>query len=102
MLQGIDLRTANDTASKEFAPNKDLFSVPSRSIIDSSINLWSYASIPIIIEEISLFILFTAFCTPLPEYLSLLIPSDWLVLNLPSLNSIASFDPVLAPDGTDE
>ena len=84
------LADASDTPRIAFAPNLDLFCVPSKLIRLLSILVWSLTSVPIRVLLISLFTLFTAFKTPLPLY---------LLLSL-SLNSAASYSPVEAPDGT--
>ena len=84
------LADARDTPRIAFAPNLDLFFVPSKSIIMLSILVWSLTSVPMRILLISSFTFLTAFKTPLPLN---------LLLSL-SLNSAASYSPVEAPDGT--
>jgi hypothetical protein len=49
-----------------FAPNLDLLSVPSSSIMVRSTNACSDASSPMIASQISVLTFSTAFCTPLP------------------------------------
>ena len=58
--------TAHDTARMALAPSRDLFSVPSRSIIVRSIKACSDASRPMIASQISVLTCSTAFCTPFP------------------------------------
>ena len=82
--------TAIDTASIALAPSRDLFSVPSRSISVRSKKACSQASRPSTASEISVLMNSTALSTPLPRYR----------LMSPSRSSIASRDPVEAPDGT--
>ena len=84
------LATASDTPSIAFAPSLPLFSVPSRFIINLSIDTWSVTSISKISGAITLFTLSTAFNTPFLAYL----------FGSPSLSSTASCSPVDAPDGT--
>src|SRR5207302_660423 len=83
--------TAIDTAKIAFAPNLDLFPVPSSSIIFRSIARCRLTSIPTISRAISSFTLATALVSPIPPYL----------LASLSRNSNASCDPVEAPLGTD-
>ncbi len=83
------LAQAIDTASIAFAPSFDLSFVPSAFIIAASIAYISEASIPVMVSAITVFILFTAFSTPLPRYLPL----------SPSRSSSASNSPVDAPEG---
>jgi hypothetical protein len=73
-----------------FAPNFDLFSVPSNSIIISSRLIWSKTLFPINASRKTVFTFSQAFNTPFPtkRFLS------------PSRNSTASCIPVEAPEGT--
>src|SRR6478752_3215610 len=72
------------------APRRDLFSVPSRSMSTRSRYDCSETSRPRIASQISVFTWSTAFCTPLPKKRCL----------SPSRSSIASREPVEAPEGT--
>src|SRR3984885_5804391 len=81
---------ASDTARIAFAPSRDLFAVPSRSIRISSIFTCSVGSMPPIASKISPSTLLIAFCTPLP-------PNRAGSL---SRSSTASCAPVEAPEGT--
>src|SRR5258706_9842776 len=72
------------------APRRDLFSVPSSSISTRSMCACSETSRPRIASQISVFTWSTAFCTPLPKKRC----------GSPSRSSIASREPVEAPDGT--
>ena len=83
------LALARLTARIELAPKLDLLGVPSISIIKLSILVWSKADNPHKAGEIVSWILLTAVKTPFPIYF---VP--------PSLNSCASWAPVLAPLGT--
>lgn len=83
---------ARETAKIAFAPNLDLFSVPSKSIIIWSISAWLVASLPTKACAIGPFTASTAFNTPLPKKRDL----------SPSRNSNASREPVDAPDGATE
>ena len=74
-----------------FAPNCDLFSVPSIPINNLSASFCLVTSNPFNLEAIIVFILFMTFLTPFPRYLFLFL----------SLSSIASYSPVDAPDGTE-
>ncbi|OQA09945.1 MAG: hypothetical protein BWY67_01244 [Bacteroidetes bacterium ADurb.Bin397] len=84
------MAAASETPKMAFAPNFDLFSVPSSSIIILSIAVWANMLTPCNSSAIEVFMLFTAFKTPLPRYLFLSL----------SRNSTASCAPVDAPDGT--
>src|SRR5574338_174936 len=79
-----------DTASRALAPRRDLFSVPSRSMRVLSMKACSSASRPIMDSEISVFTFSTAWSTPLPRERAA----------SPSRNSMASREPVEAPEGT--
>ena len=83
------MATASDAPRMAFAPSRDLFGVPSSSIIAVSIKRCSLESNPMIFGAISLFKNAIAFSTPLPKYL---FP--------PSRSSDASNAPVDAPLGT--
>src|SRR4051794_24255365 len=72
------------------APRRDLFSVPSSSISTLSMCDCSETSRPRIASVISVLTCSTAFCTPLPKKRCM----------SPSRSSIASREPVEAPDGT--
>ena len=82
--------TASETPTSAFAPRFALLSLPSSSIIFSSTARWSLNVPASRASRITLLILATAFCTPLPRYLAL----------SPSRSSTASRVPVEAPDGT--
>ena len=84
------LAVAMETAKIAFAPSAPLLSVPSSFIRAWSIFSWSTGSNPHRRSLIRVFILFTAFITPIPWYLS-----------SQSRNSIASCIPVDAPEGTE-
>ena len=60
------LATANETPSVAFAPNLDLFNVPSIEIINLSILFCSKTDRPITSLVIILFTLLTALPTPFP------------------------------------
>ena len=80
---------ARDTASMAFAPRLPLLSVPSVSIRIRSIRDCFNPFLPTSASLILVLMFATAFLTPSPQY-----------LGSPSLNSIASNCPVLAPEGT--
>uniref|UniRef100_A0A6B0V4U5 Uncharacterized protein n=1 Tax=Ixodes ricinus TaxID=34613 RepID=A0A6B0V4U5_IXORI len=84
--------TARDTPRMALAPRLPLFSVPSSSIMNSSIWNCSRTSkfLAMSCGAITLFTLSTALKTLLPWYMDL----------SPSLSSRASWIPVEAPDGT--
>ena len=82
--------TAILTASIALAPSFPLLAVPSKPCKAASIPVWSAISQPSKLSAIMVFTFLTAFKTPLPPYIFL----------LSSLNSTASWMPVLAPLGT--
>jgi hypothetical protein len=80
--------TASEAPRIAFAPSRPLFGVPSRSISVRSTPAWSPASIPATARSTSMMFA-TAVATPLPPQ-----------AEPPSRNSIASWTPVEAPEGT--
>src|SRR5574344_867863 len=83
--------TARDTPNKALAPNFDLVFVPSSCNNFASIVVCYKAEKPFKAGAMMLLMCSTALVTPLPKYLFL----------SPSRNSMASFSPVDAPEGTD-
>ena len=80
---------ASETPRIAFAPRRDLFGVPSRSMSVPSRLSWSRTSCPAIAAAISPLTFATACVTPLPPQAA-----------PPSRSSVASNSPVDAPDGT--
>src|SRR3954451_23272957 len=80
---------ASETPRIAFAPRRDLFGVPSRSMSARSRPSWSVASRPATVSAISPLTFSTALVTPLPPNAA-----------PPSRSSVASNSPVDAPLGT--